>query len=141
MKHLKRFNEELSPQKYDTIARGARDRGDGRGRRVANTATDLKFRDYVGQAITFKKKGLTSRHVTSDKISEVQTNNSNWVSFLSKETKTDIVFKLGADKKSILSVDLNGAGFEVDRKTANLVTKAFKEFCKKDFKPQALAQI
>jgi len=145
MNHIKKFesfevNEELSPQKYDSIARGSRNRGDSRGRRVANTATDLKYRDYIGQSIVFKKRG--QKDSQTDIIDEVKTNNRDWVSFSGKETKRNIVFKIAKeDNKKIVAVDSSGTYYEVDRKAAMLVAKAFNAFCKTQFKADALSQL
>lgn len=136
-------NEELKPSTYDSISRSARSRGDSRGRRVANQAKDLKFREYTGKSISFKKKG--SKDTQTDKIAEVDTNNYNWVSFFTTQSKTNIIFKMSADElaknKRISAVDDNGNYYEVDRKTANMVTKAFDVFCKKEVSGSSIAQI
>jgi len=138
MKHISRFNEELSPSTYDSVERSGRIRGDTRGREISNTAKGLKYRQYLGVTIRYKSKG--SNDVKNDNISVVNSDNDGWVSFETDNTRVLLILRVSTSGGSLSITSDNSINYEVDRKTANLFVKAMDEFCGKDFKASDVPQ-
>ncbi len=132
MKHIRRFHEELKPSTYDRIASVSKSRGDSRGNRMAGTAIALKNREFTGKEFSYKV--IHSSDIKNSTIKTLDGGSGRLAIHLddgsSIELDTyDAIGPVGAKgRKFVELVDQNGKLIEVDRKTSNLLVKAFNQY-------------
>ena len=157
MKHLKSITE-LNSETYDKISQSASKRGDIRGKRISDTAEELKNRNDEWLEIERKKnfEELPNIEVSTDqslannvkiqvKILDIKSpfDNSQMkeltcVSLDGKQNLTLIIDTKKALKDRI--VTSNGKSVNLSRKSARDLSKIFKDFYGIEIQPNEFSQ-
>ena len=123
MKHIRRFHEELKPSTYDRIASVSKSRGDSRGNRMAGTAIALKNREFIGKEFSYKV--IQYSDIKNSTIKALDGGSGRLTIHLDNGSSIELDTK---GRKFVELVDQNGKLIEVDRKTSNLLVKAFNQY-------------
>ena len=111
--------QELSPETYDKVRDAGLERDDSKGKELAKTANELKYRDVIGKAVKYLSKDGFGQEGKVDEIKELR-DHVEIIIWDGNKMDHMIIFKDSNDVK------VGGIRMEVDRATANVLAKVKK---------------